>query len=167
MITLLALAAILTLAGCQQYPEQTLNDIDGDGKPDNECPQYKYASNISLQFTASNNLPAKLSGSVNDKLALDECTFGNNALDYSIVKNDARTVTIAIWVDNNASLRRELFDGSGKPRANSFIHFKLMGKSHCTDSDVSIGEIHRVLSWEPVYAGGKACGISGYTAIIE
>ena len=166
MKTLLLVIATLFIAACQAYPERTLNDINSDGKP-GACQQIKYMSNISVQIASQSDLPANLSGSVNENLVLDECTLGNNTPSYSIVKNGPRLVTIGLWVDSSPALNRELFDGQGKPRDNTFIHLKLKGRGRCGDRDVTVAEVHRVLNWQPVYASGKACGISGYTAIVE
>lgn len=151
-------------AACQQFPEQTLNDING--KP-GVCQQYKYASNISIQVATQSDMPANISGSVNDGLVIDECSLGNNTSSYSIVKNGPRLVTIGVWVDNAPSLNRELFDGQGKPRDNTFVHLKLKGRTRCGDREAAVAEVHHVLDWKPVYASGKECGISGYTAVVQ
>lgn len=156
--------SIFLFAACQQYPEQTLNDIGG--KP-GACQQYKYVSNISIQIATQSDMPANLSGSVNDGLVIDECAFGNNTSSYSIVKNGPRLVTIGIWVDNAPSLNRQLFDKQGKPVDNTFVHLTLRGRARCGDREASVAEVHRILNWKPVYASGKECGISGYTAVVQ
>lgn len=154
----------LLFSACQQFPEQTLNDIGG--KP-GVCQQYKYASNISIQVATQSDMPANLSGSVNDNLVIDECTLGNNTSAYSIVKNGPRLVTIGIWVDNAPSLNREFFDQKGKPVDNSFVHLRLKGRGKCGEREVAVSEVHHILNWQPVYASGKECGISGYTAVVD
>lgn len=166
MKALLLATLTLLIAACQEYPERTLDDINGDSKP-GACQQIKYMSNISVQVGSQSDMPANLSGSVNDSLILDECALGNNTRSYSIVKNGPRLVTIGIWVDSSPALNRELFDAKGKPRDNMLIHLKLKGRNNCGDREVAVAEIHRILNWQPVYASGKSCGVSGYTAVVD
>jgi len=161
-IAILICGALLT--GClQEYPEQ-----QNSGDNDKACNLAKYVSNISFQHNTHSTLPAKLSGAVNGVATINECTLGNTNEVYTLVRNGDRSVTIVLWVDKSAVLRETYFNDDGTPKDNARIQLSLSGRGNCSDTPSQVKQTTRVVNWQPVYSNSnKACGPSGYSAIIS